>query len=400
MGDIAREPSVGESNGVVRMNGAGIISREEFHAKDREAFLAGEDLDENDVSSSKSKSKARVIEDDEDDDRESGVSSELDDDDDDADADVASDDDEDEDPDEDDDEEDLDDDEDEDEDLDDAKAKSKAKLDPEDAKRVRLLEKQEKRMRADIARERDSFERERQAFVAEWQPRIEQAEKLQKLIDGAKNPYKVIELLSTAGMSEDDLFETAQVLFAHSSKGKTDPKNREAIAHRQTLREMREELAELRRRDADRAANEQKAAEQAAADRELDAYLTRVTKKTTDETPLMKRYLDKSPTKAREAIERATARLARKLGALPKPAAVLRAAEKERRRELRDMGVDVDAIIKAAPADSKNGAMTKKGDKKVAAKTISDGEGEKPKLLSGRALRDDIVAHLVSDDLD
>lgn len=398
MGDIAREPSVGESNGVVRMNGAGIISREEFHAKDREAFLAGEDLDDNDVSSSKSKSKARVVEDDEDDDRESGVSSEIDDDDDEDDVDAVSDDDEDEDL--DDDDEDLDDEEDEDDADDAATAKSKAKLDPEDAKRVRLLEKQEKRMRADIARERDSFERERQAFVAEWQPRVEQAEKLQKLLDGAKNPYKVIELLSTAGMSEDDLFETAQVLFAHSSKGKTDPKNREAIAHRQTLREMREELAELRRRDADRAANEQKAAEQAAADRELDAYLTRVTKKTTDETPLMKRYLDKSPTKAREAIERATARLARKLGALPKPAAVLRAAEKERRRELRDMGVDVDTIIKAAPTDAKNGA-TKKGDKKVAAaKTISDGDGEKPKLLSGRALRDDIVAHLVSDDLD
>ena len=103
----------------------------------------------------------------------------------------------------------------------------------------------------------------------------------------------------------------------------------------------------------------------AAADAEVSAFFKRMSKiaTKTEDAPLTKQYLTSNPKAAREALARTAQALAQKhnLKTLPSAKAVIAAHEKSRRRELRDMGVDVEALSagKGTTADKATAAKAK-----------------------------------------
>lgn len=381
------------TNGVRRVTGPNILSREEFHAKERAAFLAGEDADEGDAEEQKKPAKSRQgddedleSDDDEDDEIASGVDGgddeddDLDDDDDDDEDEVSLD----EDDEEDDDDEDLDDD-----DLDIAPKKDKAKADPDLEKRRAQLRKNEQRSRKAIADERAAakaeIDRERAALKTE----LDELANFRQLKSRRHDP---VALYRALGIGEEDFEHHARVLYSHR-KG-AEPKDREAAAKSSRERETVDEIAELKKWRAEREKADADREAAAAQQREVATLLNRLERVTGKlEAPLMQRTLKKNPAKAHEMYAQAYLALQAKTGTEPSPKSVVARCEKMRRRELKDLGVDVSSIAAAKKAA---GDVTK-GKKPGAKPTTETVENEKP--LTGAALKADILKNLADGNL-
>lgn len=378
-------------------HGVRMLSREEWAAKDRAAFLSGEAADDGADADTAKPAKAREAaegedhSDDDSDDAADDDDSDSDDEDDSSEsAGADGDDDEDLDDDEDDESEDDEDDEDDAEDKEDAG-------DAELAKRLAKVRKTEKRARDAIATERAALERDRAAFQTEVKEIAESAKRFEKLKARAK--YQPDVVLAELGLVDEDFEDAAKILYARSKAGGADPKNREAAARLAREREQADRLTTLEKKNADLVDTLTKREQQELADRQAAAYVTKIAKRITDEAPLAKRRLAADPETARRELGAVAARLWESRGEQPSAKAVVKAYEKQRRRELVKQGVDIEALIKApikTPA--------KAGDKKAAAAAKKPGEkGDKKELpltATSRALRDDIVAELEAGDLD
>jgi len=346
------------------------MTRDEYHAKERAAFLAGagaddateEVADEAEVEKPKPKKVIGVRTDEDDNAEEEDAEADEDEDvekpakakakpavepEDDADDDDEEDDDEDErDTEDDDDEDDL---------------AAKAKDDPELVKRLAAVRRTEQRHRETMQRERAAFERER----SEWQAQSKQVSEAQKRFDGlaARVRYNPTAVLRELGLTDDDFEAVAQHVAAHSKAAGVTPAHRAAAERAMREREAADKAASAEDRVAKLEQTIEQQRAQAEADRVLDTLFGRVFRKADDTTPHVKALIAKNPTKARAELEVTAFELAKKRGALPKSKEVLAAHEKKIARQLRDYGVESAAAKPAA--GKKPGTIEKPGDKPV-----------------------------------
>ncbi len=241
-------------------------------------------------------------------------------------------------------------DEDEDDSEDDDEGKVEAK-DPDLAKRLTAVRKAERRSKELIAKERATFERERDQFISEWKPKIEAAEKFEALKAGVR--YKAVDVLRELGLPEDDFEDVARELYAFSKKGAEDPKNKEAAIRSRRERELVDEVRELKKWRDDKEASEKRREAESKVERETQAWITKVTKRIDDDQPLLKRLAATSESDVARFIAAAATSLIDELGMAPSPKRTIARAEKLYRKELRRLGVDPDAVVKAPTSLSK-----------------------------------------------
>jgi hypothetical protein len=178
-------------------------------------------------------------------------------------------------------------------------------------------------------------------------------------------------VLLALGLPEDRLEYAAQVIHTFA-KAKDDPKARAAVAQLMKDRERDDEIEGLKKKDTDREERERAREQKAAADRELDSYFGKVTKAVSDKTPLAKAFIKANPDECRARMEVLAFKLAKETGSLPKERDVVIALEKDRRRILRDLGLDpktVSASKATAAIQASETKPTKKGEKKPAKPT-------------------------------
>jgi hypothetical protein len=297
------------------------LSREQMVARDRAAFLAGDEAEEAvEEKPSGPQTQSTDEEDDEDEAEKPAVAAAEDDSDD---------------EDEDDEKEESDDDDDDDDDLDEPGAKAMAQV-----------RKAEKRMRERFTAERQAFERERQQWQDEIKDIAAAAKKFERLQQRAK--YEPDMVLAELGLTDDDFDFAHRKIFARTKTAAADPKWREATERMAKDRELADRVAATEK------ANEQlreelrqaRATEQ--AEREGKAYLDSVVKAADDSAPLLKRQLEKNPTKAHNALAAIAVELFDKHGVQPAPAKVIKVYEKRRRAELEELGVEVPAVTAKA----------------------------------------------------
>lgn len=324
------------------VNGAAALSRDQANARARASFVSGadagdEDVADDDVDAPPPAAKAKAAGD-----KPTGG------DDDELDVDL------------DDDEVEADDDEADELDAD-------ADTDPDadaDPKRLDAVRRAASRVREQLATQRKADHAEREAFVAEWKPKIDAAERFEALKAKGLNAYNVVEVALSLGMSEEDLEEGARVMFAASAKGKADPKNREALSRSKRERELADEVRELKRWRDDREAGEKQSTEAAANAKAADRYLDGIAK-ATPAGSLASHFLETAPDKTRRAFAKIAIALTNRNGAPPATKDVHAAYERIRAKELRSLGVDPATITKSTTTKT-----TTKPEKKTTAKPI------------------------------
>lgn len=274
----------------------------------------------------------------------------------------------------------------------------KPKEDPELERRRRALQQQEKRGREALARDRAQFERDlaeaRRKIETEWGPRIAKVTKVEQLAERVNVDATAV--LVELGLREENFEEAAKLLYAMSPAGRGKPENREHAARAIQVREQAAATSALKQELAEVKAKLAETAQRDAVQRALDEYHSELatTAKAAD-APLVRRVLEKNPNKARNEMQDIARRLLEKHGQPPSAARVVRVYEKQRRRDLEDAGVDVDAIIKAAkPAGGATTTAAKPDDKKPAA--VAPAKKGKPKTRD--ELRDELERELAERD--
>lgn len=361
-------------------------TREQQHVRDRAAFLA--EAGDDDAAGADEAAKAKVKKPapvDEDDD----LGDDLDDDED-LDDEVAES--------EDDDDAEDDDESDDADDVDELAAKAKA--DPELKKRLDAVRKTEQRGRAALARDRETFDRERADWQAQAKQILESHQRFEKLSARAK--YDPTGVLLALGLTEDDLEHAGKQVYARSKSASVKPEHRDAADREARAREHADELATLRREQDELKKTIAERDRLASADAQIETMIARASRvaKTAEDAPLTKQYLAANPKKARAELEKVAARLARKLGALPSPRQVVRAHEKQRLRELGDMGVKLDTPSQKAAAariDTKL-AVPPKG--KPIAKPVPKVDDKPAERINGAGIKLPSKADLLAEEWD
>ena len=274
----------------------------------------------------------------------------------------------------DDDLDDLDDDVKEDEDAEDDDAPKDA--DPAIAQAHAKIRKLETRAREGIARDKAALDTERNAFIAEWKPKIEALNAFEKLKGKKSDP---VSILRSLGYTDDEFEDAAKIIYGHSKAAAADPKNREAVRQLQEKKELREQVAAAQARTEALEARLNAKDEGAANEAKIATYLGRVTKSVNAEaTPILKEMLELAPNKTRKALDVIASRLATKSGAknlddairMVDPKKVALAYEKQRRAA----GVTVESVkaLRKAPAITTAAVGAKPTKAKASAITVVD----------------------------
>lgn len=222
--------------------------------------------------------------------------------------------------------------------------------DKETARRIEQVRRADKHARESREREFAARESELNGRVEtlkkEWGPRIEAAEKFERL--AARASIDPVAVLQALGVGDDRYEYAAQVLYTLAKAKGGDEKAKSAAAQLMKSRELDEEITQLKKWREDRERAEQEREQKTAADREVDAFISSVTKAATDKTPLAKTLLKNDPDAARDELQIVAYKLAKESGRLPDAKAVMIAFEKEQRAKLRKLGIDPKARGAAA----------------------------------------------------
>lgn len=257
---------------------------------------------------------------------------------------------------------------DDDSDLDDEDEKSDKKVEPETAKRLEQVRRTDKRLREQREAQFKARESELKQIEAnleqKWSKRIEAAEEFERLKSRRHDPVGILKAL---GYDESDFADIAREAFSHSPLGSQDPKNKEAVAQSRKERELRDEMASIKKQLAERDSTEKKREEESTKRRDWEAYQSTLLKAVTDKTPLAKAFLDGDADAARSELSYVAGRLYQELDRQPSAKEVAIAFEKAERARLRRYGIDPKSLGKAAATTDSAKATTKTGDKKAAA---------------------------------
>jgi hypothetical protein len=265
---------------------------------------------------------------------------------------------------------------DEDADLDDeeVEAKDEEKPDADTAKRMAQVRRTDKHVREqrekDFAARDRQFAQERDAFVAEWKPKVEAAEKFDRAVERINvDPIGVLRAL---GLKPEAYEHTSQILYT-LSKAKDDPKAQAAVAKLIKDRELEDKLDSVTRKleEQDKTAKQRDA--DAAASEKTQALVESFAKAASEKTPLVKSMLKSDAGAAKTDLARIAADLIDKTGEMPTPKQVAVAYEKERRGLLRKMGIDPKTVSASA-----GNAAIEKQDTKPTTKKVEKKSTEKP----------------------
>lgn len=266
---------------------------------------------------------------------------------------------------------------DDDSDLEDEEEEAaKAKVDPEVAKRLAAVRRTEERAREQLARERQKLDAERETWNTQQKERLAKLERFEQLATRAR--YNVVEVLSELGVGEDDFEEAAREIYAHSKKAASDPKLKEATARSRRERELADEVKALKAKFEEREKTEAEKQQEAEVRRGIEHYVSSVAKAVPDTLPLAKQLIRSNPAKAHAKIEAIAAKIARENpGTVPDAKLVLRELEKDRRRTLRDLGIDPKSLQKTQtlkPDPKKPGTASSKAATTTTTKKAAGGE--------------------------
>jgi len=226
-------------------------------------------------------------------------------------------------------------------------------LDAATAKRIAAVQRQEKRFREQMAKDRAELEK----IATEWKPKIEAAAKFEQLKSRAK--YAPDAVLEALGLGPDDFEPAARLLYAKSQAGQKDPKNREAAERMARERESNDQLAATRRELEELKQQFQAREQQAKTQAAVADYLDKVTKAVSvAETPLVARMLDKTPKKTRTKLHEIAVELAEETGEAPDPMEVIALLEARRQEELEELGIDPTTVLGAAESKSESKPKT------------------------------------------
>jgi hypothetical protein len=225
--------------------------------------------------------------------------------------------------------------------------------DPQLAKRLEAIQRQERRAKEGLTREKAEFERQLQ----EWAPRIQAAEQFETLRSRAR--YDVVGVLSALGLTVDDFEPAAKSLFAHSPKAKENPALRETAERTMREREAFDRLSALENQ------NQQllQRLEQQNIQRQTEEYLSSVTKAASDETPIVRTMLANDPYEAKDQLRQVALAILEETGETPDPADVVKELEKLERSRLKKRGIDFPTTKQSTPVA---------GEQRTATKTVSN----------------------------
>lgn len=252
--------------------------------------------------------------------------------------------------------------------------------DPVAAKRLEAIHRAEQRSKESLKREREAVAAER----AELLKLSDQVKKYQEAIARAK--YDPVAALEALGV--EDLEHVARQAYLRSKTAAADPKAKEAALREAREREHRTELEKMRAEIS--AIKEERDRELRAAQEEqmVAAYLSQVTAAVDDSAPLVKRLIEKNPSKTKNQIQEIAWRMAQELGEAPEPADVVAALEKQRREDLEEAGIDVASMLKPKTEP------VQASENKKAAKTLSNDLGTPTKPRAAPSSREDLLAEV------
>lgn len=260
---------------------------------------------------------------------------------------------------------------------------SSTSLDAETTKRLATIASAEKRSRDKLATERKELD----ARAKELEPQLKELEAFKALKAKArKGGAHLVDALKGLGLTDDDFEPAAQSLYSLSKAGAADPNNaaRKAAADRMLhdreqmteLESLRAEIRDLKdgltKRDEQQSFEQQRAAYIEHTAKELDAAIGKL-----GDTRLARALKGKNPASVRQRLWAATVELTEANdGDVPEFADVVAHYQAIRRAELEELGVDPDAVIQAASAETDTETDTKKNnqaaDKKNPARTLSN----------------------------
>lgn len=236
--------------------------------------------------------------------------------------------------------------------------------DPETAKRQAAVRKAEQRGRQALERDRATFERERDAVATEVRSLRDHKARFDGLV--AKARYNPTAVLRELGLSDDDFESAAQHIASHSKHPGVTPAHRAAAAKAAAEREIADRLAAVERENKEMREGQVTAAAQQTAVARVDDMLARTHRiartglaidGAAPAAPLVMARLAKNPQATKDALLDVATRLAAQLsrsgklapGQLPKPAAVVRAYERELQQLRAELGGDPAPAVAATP---------------------------------------------------
>lgn len=265
-----------------------------------------------------------------------------------------------------------------------------ATKDPELAKRLRVIRQTEQRQRTQLAGERAAFERERSEFRQQSRQVIEGQQRFEQLSARVRlDPVAVLTALGV-GQSDDDWEYVAQQAIVHSKKYADQKEYRTAAQRARESREAAEASAANAKRIADLEKKLTERDQQTAAERDVERYFARVTRKADDSTPRVKALIASRPKYARQELAKTALALGQKLGGMPTAKQLLAAHEKKIARQLRIYGVAGETGAK--PANAKSAGAATNGAKKPAAAAAQPDDGQTITIPS----RDELLRELTA----
>lgn len=260
--------------------------------------------------------------------------------------------------------------------------------DPVTQKRLDQVRRAEKRMReAEARRDADFADKQRQ-----WQKQVDRVAEIDKL--AARIKYDPIPALRALGVSDEDLITIAQAAYAESPEGQKDPARKAAAQQRLKEREKEDEIAAVKRENAEIRKMIEERDQAAKAQAEASKYIADINATAAKQYPLVAGLLKADPDETNDALVALYNTLGKKNGKAPKPAELVAAYDKKERARLTKLGVDLSKYTK--PGAVKTVANTNKPGAKptVAGKPAANTNATKQ--LTDEEEREAILAELRS----
>ncbi len=240
------------------------------------------------------------------------------------------------------------------------KAVSEDQVDEKTAKGLAAIDRRAKQFREEQAAERAKLEIDR-AELARLKAEIDgRGGSIDELRRRAKlDPVTVLAELGIE--SEDEWEAVGRGAYPRTKAGKTDPRAQPAVAQTARERQLAQELADLKKTTSELAESMRTRDAQAQAQAFVSSYLDSAVKAIPAAPTLIGKLHAKSPEKARQALLELGRTMERQAMAAdgtakydpaytPSHAELIAQYEKNRRAELEEQGVDVDALLAVAPA--------------------------------------------------
>lgn len=253
-------------------------------------------------------------------------------------------------------------------------------LDQATQKRIEAVQKQEKRLRDAIAKERAEFEKQRE----EWKAELDAAKRFADLRNRAK--YDPAAVLSELGIGDDDFEPIARDLYARSKAGREKPENAEAARRMQREREAMDKISQLESKLEQFQKQQQEQAQRAEWERAYSTWYGGVTKSAeSTEAPLFQAQLKSNPRRAEQMVQTIAAELHQESGEWPDASDVIAAYEKRAAEQLAEYGIPLETVTKRKPVASNGNAP---------AKTLAPGGSTTKPAQTGRPSKEEILREL------